>query len=219
MTLKIPSHVRFIAIEGVIGAGKTTLARHLTEMTQQKLILETFQENPFLEKFYRNNKQWAFQAQMWFLLSRYRQLHNEFQHADLFYQTIISDYTFDKDRIFASLNLNEDEMNIYDQVASALKKEIIKPDYIVYLQASVDTLTHRIKKRGREMEKDIDPRYLKNLIDLYDHHFYHYTDCPVLIINTDPIDFVKNERNLMDLLQKISDVPTGTSYYNPASFR
>jgi deoxyadenosine/deoxycytidine kinase len=127
----------------------------------------------------------------------------------------VSDYTFDKDRIFASQNLTENEMTMYDQVSNALVHDIRKPDYVVYLQASVSTLLQRIRGRGRAMEKSIDGNYLSDLQDRYDHHFWHYTDAPVLIINTDNIDFVHNESHLQIVLNAIASCPSQTTYFVP----
>jgi deoxyadenosine/deoxycytidine kinase len=135
--------------------------------------------------------------------------------SDLFHDLLVSDYTFDKDRIFASQNLTENELSMYDQVSNALNHDIRRPDYIVYLQASVPTLLKRIRGRGRAMEKSIEGSYLSDLQERYDHHFWHYTDAPVLIINTDNIDFVHNESHLQLVLDAIASCPSQTTYFVP----
>lgn len=207
--------IRFLAIEGVIGVGKTSLAKVLAERLNATLLEEMFEENPFLEKFYQQPEEYAFQTQLFFLLSRHRQLLDSFIQNDLFRHLIISDYSFDKDRIFALQNLSEDEMYMYDAVLKSLDNNVPRPDYIIYLQASVETLITRIKGRNRPMEKGIDGHYLRDLQERYDHHFWHYNDCPVLIINTDKVDFVNNEKHLKQILNVIQTWPSQTTYFIP----
>jgi len=216
-TLKLPEEIRYLAIEGVIGVGKSSLANVFAERLGADLIEEPFTENPFLEKFYADREAWAFQTQLWFLLSRHRQLKDVFGQEDLFRTTVISDYTLDKDRIFALQNLSDNEMSMYDTVANALAHEIIKPDFVVYLQASVPTLLERIHKRDRTMERTIEGNYLRDLVDRYNHHFFHYEETPVLIINTDSIDFVHNEEDREDIFKAIEACPPGLTYYAPRS--
>lgn len=213
--LHFPDDIRYIAIEGVIGVGKSSLAKILSDRIVAELVEEPFTENPFLEKFYQNRQTWAFQTQLWFLLSRHRQLQNTFGQEDLFRPRVISDYTLDKDRIFALQNLTDNEMQMYDTVAHALQKDIVKPDFVVFLQASVSTLFSRIHHRDRQMERDIEGNYLRDLVDRYNHHFFHYEDTPVLIVNTDHIDFVNNEKDREDLLKVIVQCPPGLTYYAP----
>jgi len=215
--VKMPEDIRFVAVEGVIGVGKTSLVRILQERLDCGVLFEEFEENPFLERFYQDKKAWAFQTQMFFLLSRHRQFQETFQQRDLFFDVTISDYTFDKDKIFAIQNLSEDELSMYDTVATALERDRVKPDYIIYLRAGVDKLVQRIRKRGRSMEKGMDPAYLAELLENYDRHFFHYSDCPVLIVNTDEIDFVERSQDLEDLLNQIEKVPAGTMVYTPES--
>lgn len=216
--MKFPPDVRFVAIEGVIGAGKTTLSKIIAERSGGRLLQEEFEENPFLEKFYKDKSNFAFQTQLFFLLSRHRQFEQAFRQNDLFDSGLtISDYTFDKDKIFASLNLSDDEHGLYLRVMTQLEKEMVKPDFIVYLQASVPTLLRRIKKRDRPMERGIDEKYLSALCESYSHHLFHVSDCPVMMVNTDNIDFVENPADLEDLLREISKVPPGISYYSPVS--
>lgn len=213
--LKIPERLRFIAIDGVIGVGKTSLARILSQKLGAHLIEELYGENPFLARFYENPVAYAFQTQLFFLLSRVRQFQDAFVQNDLFQHIIVSDYTFEKDRIFALQNLTESELSMYDAVSDALSKNFPTPDLIVYLQADVPTLLDRISHRGRTMEKAIEGNYLRDLLERYDHHFWHYTKAPVLIINTNGIDFVHNENHLKQVLGAIASAPLQTTYFAP----
>lgn len=215
--MQIPDDISYIAIEGVIGVGKSTLSRILSERYQARLLPEIFEENPFLEKFYSNQQAYAFQTQLFFLLSRHKQLKESFGQEDLFMRCTVSDYCYDKDRIFAAINLLEEEMSMYDMVSKSLNVNIPKPDYIVFLQASPDVLMQRIEKRNRAMEQNMDPGYLKALIESYNRHFFNYSDCPVLTINTDSIDFVENESDLNELIKEIDQFPPGKTFYNPSS--
>ncbi|NLO23465.1 MAG: deoxynucleoside kinase [Fibrobacter sp.] len=213
--MNLDPSIRFISIEGVIGAGKTSLASILSKKLNATLLEEVFEENPFLEKFYQQPQEYAFQTQLFFLLSRHKQLFDSYIQKDLFRDLIISDYSFDKDKIFALQNLSEDEFYMYEKVLQSLDANILKPDYIIYLQSSVETLLHRIKKRNRPMERYIEGTYLHELQKRYDHHFWHYNDCSVLIINTDKIDFVNNEDHLKQILEVIETWPSQTTYFNP----
>ncbi len=215
--MKLPEDIKYIAIEGVIGVGKSSLAHILSKRYQARLLSEIFEENPFLEKFYENQNAYAFQTQLFFLLSRHRQLKASFEQQDLFVNCTVSDYCYDKDRIFASINLKEDELGMYDTVAQSLNIGLPKPDYIIYLQGNSDVVQGRIEKRNRTMEQNMDPAYLKALIHTYSNHFFNYSDCPVLTINTDQIDFVENESDLEDLLKVIDRFPAGKNFYNPSS--
>ena len=209
------SGIHFIAIEGVIGVGKTTLAQIIAQRWNAMSIEENYDKNPFLEKFYENPEAYAFQTQLFFLLDRHKQLQNCGLQSDLFHDLLVSDYTYDKDQIFASQNLSDSEYAMYETIARSLDKDIPKPDLVVYLQASVPVLPERIRSRGRAMEKAIEGNYLKDLQERYDHHFWHYTSAPVLIINTDNIDFVHNENHLNLILDAISACPTQTTYFVP----
>ncbi|HHX14987.1 MAG TPA: deoxynucleoside kinase [Fibrobacter sp.] len=213
--MKINKDIRFLAVEGLIGVGKTSLAKVLAERLEATFLEEMFEENPFLEKFYQQPEEYAFQTQLFFLLSRHRQLMDTFLQNDLFRNLIISDYTFDKDRIFALQNLSDDEMYMYDAVLKTLDSNVPRPDYIIYLQAGVETLINQIKGRNRPMEKAIEGNYLRDLLERYDHHFWHYSDCPVLIINTDKVDFVRNENHLNQILKVIESWPSQTTYFIP----
>jgi deoxyguanosine kinase len=186
--------LRFIAVEGVIGAGKTTLAKVLGERLHAGVILEEFEENPFLEKFYANPKAYAFQTQIYFLMARYRQQRKVAQ-TDLFHSRLVSDYLFAKDRIFAELNLNEDEFSLYDKIYSLIEKEIPRPDLVIYLQGAVDLLYKRIKQRNRIYERDINYEYVEALTDAYNAFFFHYNTSPMLIINVKGFDFLGDSRD------------------------
>jgi len=196
-------HLHYIAIEGVIGAGKTSLAHPLQQKLGGRLVLEEFEENPFLEDFYRDPEHYAFQTQIFFLLSRYRQQEQIMQY-DLFEKKIIADYMFVKDRIFATLNLNEKEMTLYNMLARILEKRIVKPDLAIYLKASTKKLMHNIRKRGRPYERQIKEDYIDALNNLYEEFFWNYSSTPLLIINTENLDFVNHENHLNQILVEIS---------------
>ena len=204
----------YIAIEGVIGVGKTCLAKMLTEKLSAKLVVEKFEENPFLEDFYAEPERYAFQTQLYFLLSRYRQ-QLELKQIDLFHNLLISDYMFAKDKLFAHLNLNEKELTLYNLIAKLLEREIPKPDLVVFLQASTDILMDNIKKRGRTYERSMSREYIESLNQIYNEYFFRYKDSPLIIVNTNEIDFVHNEGDLDELLHVIRQPVSGTRYYNP----
>lgn len=201
-------HLHYIAIEGVIGAGKTSLAHLLQQKMGGRLVLEVFEENPFLEDFYRDPEHYAFQTQIFFLLSRYRQ-QEEIMQYDLFERRIISDYMFVKDRIFATLNLNEKEMSLYNMLANILEKRIVKPDLAIYLKASTKRLMRNIRRRARPYERNIKEEYIDALNHLYEEFFWNYSATPLLIINTENLDFVHNENHLHQILVEISKHRTG----------
>jgi len=163
--------LRYIAVEGVIGVGKTTLTDMLSKTIGSSVILEEFEQNPFLEEFYDDPRRYAFQTQIFFLLSRFRQI-QELRQVDLFRQKIVSDYLFEKDRIFATLNLSEKEMKLYDGIARLMEKEVPAPDLVIYLQASTKRLMENIHKRGRSYEKNMDPEYIEGLNELYNKFFF-----------------------------------------------
>ena len=202
----------FIAIEGVIGAGKTTLARLLSEKYSASLVLEEFEENPFLPKFYENKSRYAFQTQLAFLSSRFKQ-QQKLTHRDLFQRFIISDYIFEKDRIFASLNLDQDEMALYDSIFGIMTGISAKPDLVIYLQSSVQRLMKNIRERGREYEKHITEQYLSELSNSYNQFFYSYNRSPLMIVNASEIDFVQNPEHLSYLEEQIFNRPVGVNTY------
>jgi len=208
------TEAQYIVIEGVIGVGKTSLAKLLAEEMDARVVLEEVEENPFLPDFYRQPEQYAFQTQIFFLLSRYRQ-QQEFPQQDLFHRKVISDYLFDKDKIFAYINLSEKELSLYERLWTLLRRDIPQPDLVIYLQANTETLMHRIRERGRPFEKTISPEYIQRLNEAYSYFFFHYTDSPLLVVNTARIDFVHNPEDLRDLLLQIRKPHTGTTYYVP----
>ncbi|TVQ05295.1 MAG: deoxynucleoside kinase [Balneolaceae bacterium] len=200
------NHFDFIAIEGVIGAGKTTLAQLIAERNGARPVLEQFEENPFLPKFYQDRKRYAFQTQLAFLASRFKQ-QEKMTSRDLFDRFIISDYIFEKDRIFARLNLDDDEMALYDTIYSIMTGISAKPDLVIYLQSTVERLMENIVNRGRDYERHITPDYLKELSDAYNQFFYHYNKAPLIIINASNIDFVNNPEHLAYIEEQIFEQP------------
>ncbi len=192
----------YIAIEGVIGVGKTTLARKCQSEFSAELLLEVFEENPFLARFYEDRKRYAFQTQMFFLLSRYHQQHDAIPAA-LARGNLISDYTFDKNQIFARLNIEGDELKMYERVQQILAEKIPSPDLVVYLRAETDVLMERIALRDRSYERAMEHDYISALADSYDEFFAHYTTAPVLRLDTDLIDIVHRAEDLHAVVDRI----------------
>jgi deoxyguanosine kinase len=207
---------RFIVVEGPIGVGKTELAKRLADSLSGKLVLEDVEGNPFLQRFYSHGRTAALPAQMFFLFARARQL-EELRQSDLFTDVRIADYLFAKDRLFAELNLDADELALYDQVAGRLDVETPVPDLVIYLQASVDALLRRIARRGRPSEHLIDRAYLERLADAYARFFHSYDDGPLLIVNASQIDPVHNEADYQQLFRQIEKISGGRHFFNPAS--
>ena len=209
------AELRYIAIEGVIGAGKTTLAGMLSEKLTADLILEQFEENPFLEKFYDDRKRFAFQTQMFFLINRYKQ-QQQLKQQDLFTSITVSDYIFDKDKIFAYLNLSAEEVKLYENIFPLLERDIPKPDLVIFLQCSIDRLMANIKLRGRKFEKNLTRQYLAELSEAYNNFFFKYNNTPLLIVNTSDIDFVNSESDFKELYNQIFREDRGfLEYFNP----
>ncbi len=206
----------YVAIEGPVGVGKTSLANLLSERLGARLIMEGFDENPFLSDFYDEPERYAFQTQLYFLLQRYQQ-QQELRQVDMFHNLLIADYMFVKDRLFASLNLDEKEMTLYDTVANLLEKNVINPDLVIFLQADTNTLMRNIARRGREMEKNISEEYIDALNQLYTEYFFRYQDTPLVIINTNNIDFVHNQGDLDEVINYIRQPVTGTKFFNPVA--
>ena len=206
----------YIALEGPIGVGKTSLAQMLSRELSTRLVLEDFEDNPFLSDFYNDPERFAFQTQLFFLLQRYRQ-QQELRQVDMFQKLLVTDYMFVKDRLFASLNLNEKEMQLYDTVANLLERNVIKPDIVIYLQADTDLLMENIAKRGRRMEKNITWEYIDALNQVYTDYFFRYQETPLVIINTNNIDFVNNENDLEEVINYIRQPVSGTKFFNPVT--
>ncbi|MCH7975571.1 MAG: deoxynucleoside kinase [Bacteroidetes bacterium] len=213
---QLPEHLRYIAVEGVIGVGKSSLARMLAERTGARLVLEDFGENPFLPHFYEDPERWAFQTQLSFLASRFRQ-QKDFASRDLFQQAVIADYTFEKDRIFAHVTLSGDELQLYESLFSLMEANAPVPDLVVYLQASVDRLMHNISLRGRSYEANMDRAYITELAGAYDQYFFHYVKSPLLIINASQLDFVRQPDHFEELVRQIAHPPSATAHFNPPS--
>ena len=206
----------YVAIEGTIGVGKTSLANLLSEKLTAKLVLEAFEDNPFLSDFYEYPERHAFQTQLWFLLQRYQQ-QQDLRQVDMFQNLVITDYMFVKDRLFASLNLNEKEMSLYDTVANMMERNVIQPDLVIFLQADTGTLMKNISKRGRDIEKNISEDYIDALNQVYNEYFFRYQDTPLVIINTNNIDFVNNHKDLKEVINYIRQPVTGTKFFNPTT--
>ena len=204
----------YIIIEGVIGVGKTSLCKLITKRLGGMCILEDFESNPFIREFYRSPEQNAFKTQLFYLISRFKQ-HLEMPPPDLFNSPLIVDYMFQKDRIFASVTLDDKELGLYNTIWEVLEPKIRPPDLVVYLQAGTDRLLRRIMKRDRDYEKSISREYLAALNTAYDEFIFHYTAAPVFIVNADEIDFVEKKEHLNDLVEKIIEPHTGITYYNP----
>ncbi|MEM1023998.1 MAG: deoxynucleoside kinase [Myxococcota bacterium] len=211
--LELPRHV---VVEGPIGVGKTTFAQALAERIGGRLVLEEVDENPFLPRFYQDPKAFGFQTQLFFLLSRFRQQESLLQE-DLFQRNTVADYLFQKDRIFAHLNLGADELALYEKVYGLLDDRIPPPDLVVYLQARTEVLMERIKLRGRVWERPITEDYLDTLSRAYADFFWRYDRSPILTVNTSDIDFVEREEDLEDLIDAVRRMKKGVQVYHPIS--
>ena len=212
-----PRH-RYIVVEGPIGVGKTSLTRALSKRFNARSVFELVEENPFLASFYQDRNKHAFQTQLFFLLSRFKQQQELFQQ-ELFSQVTVSDYLFAKDRIFASITLDPNELALYERVYEHLGPRVMKPDLVIYLQARLDVLLARIRKRGREFERKFDPEYLAELARTYNDFFHRYDETPLLVINTSDIDFVESEKDFEELIRAIGSIKAGTHYYQPLGTR
>ena len=207
---------RFIVVEGPIGVGKTSLAKRLAESLSGELVLEQVEQNPFLEQFYKSRKTAALPAQLFFLFQRARQL-EELRQSDMFSPVRIADFHIAKDRLFAELNLNRDELELYDQIYDRLDIEVPEPDLVVYLQASTDALMSRITQRSISYERNIDRSYMEKIADAYARYFYSYDDTPLLIVNASSIDPVKNDADYDALFEQVSRITGGRHFFNPAA--
>jgi len=204
---------RHIAVEGPIGVGKTSLVDLLAKRFRGTKVLEDV-SNPFLEEFYKDKRGAAFRCQLFFLLSRYDQ-QRQLSQRDLFTELVLTDYSFPKDKIFAYLTLDDSELMIYNRLFDVLKESVLRPDLVIYLQGNLDILLKRIKMRGRSYEKSISKDYLKELSEAYSHYFYRYDETPLLVVNTNEIDFVHNREHFEALVEQISNAQKGTQYYVP----
>jgi len=202
-----------IAVEGPIGVGKTSLVDLLAERFEARRVLESV-ENPFLHDFYQDRPGAAFQCQLFFLLSRFRQ-QQEFSQGHLFRQAVVCDYVFAKDKIFAYLNLDDSELMLYEKLYGVLEEQVPHPDLVIYLQARDEVLMERVRKRQRDYERDISERYVAELNRAYNHFFFHYNRTPLLVIDTSEIDFVKSRNDLEELFRQIQAMQKGVQYYIP----
>jgi deoxyadenosine/deoxycytidine kinase len=204
-----------IAIDGNIGVGKTSLAHLFVQRLGAQMVEERVDDNPFLERFYDDMGAYAFQTQLVFLMNRYKQQLSLGQ-TDLFADLVVLDYIFARDRIFANVTLSDEELALYERVSSELEAKLVRPSLVVYLQASSSVLFDRIQTRGKAFERSISRDYLEALNDAFNHYFFNYSEGPLLVVNTDAMDFVNDERHFADLVQRIGEPVTHTEFYVPS---
>ena len=204
----------YIAVEGPIGVGKTTLAQALARELGARVMLEDADNNPFLPRFYQDPDKYAFPAQLYFLLTRHSQ-QRELKQQDLFTQATVADYLFAKDKIFAAMNLAPDELKLYDGVYKLLDAEMAKPDLVVYVRATIEVLAERLRKRNRNFERHISFDYLERVSSAYRDFFFYYDEAPLLVVDTSEIDFVANPEDLGELIREIDNAGPGTQYFVP----
>ncbi len=209
-----PRHPDFIVVEGPIGVGKTSLARRFAESFGTELLLEGADENPFLERFYKNPKEAALQTQLFFLFQRARQM-QMLRQGDIFRPVRVADFLMEKDRLFATLTLDDEELRLYDEIYSHLTIDAPVPDLVIYLQAPVETLAERIRRRNIPHEQHMDTEYLQKVVDAYASLFHYYSSAPLLIVNAAEIDPVNNEQDYRNLMDKVCTITSGRHYYNP----
>jgi len=210
---KVPE---YIVVEGPMGVGKSSLASRLAEQFNADKLFEKPEENPFLERFYRSREKYALPTQLHFLFQRCQQM-KTLQQRDLFLSTVVGDFLLEKDRLFAQLNLDEDELHLYDQIYKHMSPELPRPDLVIYLQAPVSVLMKRIRRRGIDAELDIDTDYLKSLCDIYSQFFHSYSRSPLLVVNAENINTVDNDDDFNMLLRHILSIKSGRHYFNPIS--
>lgn len=208
---------RYIVIEGPIGVGKTSLAKRLAADFGGELLLEGAEENPFLERYYRNPRHAALPTQLFFLFQRARQM-QELRQSDLFAPVRVGDFLMEKDRLFAQLTLDDDELSLYDQIYTNMTLDAPVPDLVIYLQAPVEVLLDRVRKRGRSFERFIETNYLERLVEAYTRFFYYYNDSPLLIVNATEIDLVDKTKDYELLVEQLRKVRSGRHYFNPGTF-
>lgn len=205
---------RFIAVEGAIGVGKTTLAQQLAETFNYQILLEKADENPFLQRFYQNQKNAALATQLFFLFQRSQQI-QDLRQGDIFEPVRVADFLIEKDRLFARLNLDQDEYQLYDKVYQQLTIDAPKPDLVIYLQASVDVLLSRIQQRGIDFEQRISQQYLKSINEAYSEFFLYYDEAPLLIVNADELDIINRPADYHQLVDYLLNITSGRHYFNP----
>jgi deoxyguanosine kinase len=208
------AHFHYIVVEGPIGVGKSSVAERLAERLEARTVMEEWGQNPFLTPFYEGRPGAAFQIELFFLLSRYRQ-QQELTQRTLFQSFTLSDYVFEKSKLFAYLNLEDSELIIYDKLYALLAEAAPRPDLVIYLQAPTEVLVRRIRQRGRPEETRLSEEYLGEVNRAYNHYFFHYTQTPLLVVNTAEVDFVKRAEDVDDLLKQIRQMGKGTQYYVP----
>lgn len=211
--MKLP-HRNYIVVEGPIGVGKTSLARRLAQTFRSELLLEGADDNPFLERFYRSPREAALPAQLYFLFQRARQMQG-LRQGDIFQPVRVADFLMEKDRMFASLTLDDEELKLYQQVYNQMTLEIPVPDLVIYLQAPVETLRSRIRARGIAYEQLIEPEYLQRVVDAYARLFHYYDASPLLIVNAAEFDPLSNTRDYEALLERMRGIGSGRHYFNP----
>lgn len=211
----VPSEPGYIAVEGVIGVGKTTFATMLAERISADVVYEDAFNNPFLVDFYKNRKRYALSCQLYFLVSRFQQQQQLMTH-DLFSKRIVSDYLFAKDSIFASINLSDRELTLYNKIAPELARNVPRPDLVIYLQASTQKLMERIRIRNYSFERSVDSDYIEVLNKAYDYFFFNYNETPLLVVKTENIDFVNNPAHFDDLIDQLHKPIAGKKYYSPS---
>ncbi len=209
-----PRNPGYVVVEGPIGAGKTTLAHKLAQAFGSDLLLEQPDDNPFLERFYQSRAQYALPTQLYFLFQRARQL-QAMKQGDMFRPVQVADFLLEKDSLFARLNLDDHEWRLYEQVYAQLSLDIPVPDLVVYLQAPVDVLMERVRRRGKHYERHIERDYLESIVEGYTRFFYHYTAAPLLVVNAAEVNFVDSEPDFQMLLEHLRKVRSGRHFFNP----